>query len=520
MAKASSASPQRIPHRPSSKKRNVSVPTSPTKLPWNPSKGRTAESPLNDVDIIRDGKFFHLRLRISELTGVSIVQLFSEDESTSSSSHGEKDEAVYVYAGIETEKGCDATLKYTVSLPLNPAMNKQNVRWPKRLDTGEPIIASTSRLYHAVLLRTDGSSNLKTMDGVLDTSLSIYAPETVNIHLGFIKGDEKVPLGVATLTVNGKDMVDEKMQLPVCPVQVTLKKNRQEIEKKSGRSFRKFLGGGAKKKDIAGEMQTTIAPQSTFSRGDKFYRVPDTSILRFHLDVMGGVYESSGPSFWGDLVEDRGQESIYPMPVVEVPYHRQGEVTDKYLQESIEVMNDNIGITILSSPGAQLPSADDETSTSCSFVSPFSETADNTISPLYRIPDAICGAVVNSVTDEHRYINTNYSFASTLPDVDDSAQSRYSLALPPALLSAMARLTESDDMEEGHNTGTSTSDQGGVDVTVTSEEDDDTNDDTGTTSGIDTVGLESVDKAKATLQRYASKFGVAIEDLLDDESRP
>jgi hypothetical protein len=536
MAKSTSASPQRIPQLPKTQSSNISN----SKRMMVPVRESNLPVPANNGDV-RDGKFFHIRLKLSYLSALSVIQLFSRDggdESMASTSRWSEADNSTVYAAIETGELHDSNLKYSVSLPLNPSMNKQLVHWPKAQYLHDPTNSSSGRLYHTVLLRTDGGSaeQNNSEDGSTSTtnlaSPSIYAPKLVNILLGLMRGGTMVPLGVASLEVNGQDVDDLKMDLPVRPI--SFNKNSESGKKKGSpmKSFRNFLGVNKRKKEVPVSKNTTYTPEATFPGDDKLYKIPDNTTLRVRLDIMDGIYDSNGPVLWGDLEDDA--ESFRP-PVVELTDDGQVDLSNTYSHESIEVMNDKLGTTILSSPGSQFAAAaDDDDTVTCTFIAPSNHTestnnlrAGDDFSAMYA-PGGLCG-VMDDFNSSNKYIDTNYSFASTLPDIDDYDEIRYPISLPPALMSAMSRLTEHVSEEEEMTVGEGTSEctartSSENHEAALNENDTDegsSNVSAGTDSksqDIDTVDLEAMAKARATLQRYASQLGVEIEDLLDDES--
>ena len=430
-----------------------------------------------------------------------------------------------VYATIEIGELHDSNLKYSVSLPLDPSMNNQIVQWPKAHHFNDPTNSSSGRLYHTVLLRTDGASaelNHSEDGSTSTTSLkspSIYAPILVSIQLGIMRGGKMVQLGVASLEVEGQAVDDLKMDLPVHPISV---KKNFEIGKKKGsalKSFRSFLGG-SKKKEVPVSKNTTYTPEATFPGDDKLYKIPDNTTLRVWLDIVEGSYDGNGPALWGDMDDDA---EPFLRPFVEPMDDGQVDLTNTYSHESIEVMNDKLGTTILSSPGSPFADGDDCTET-CTLIAPSNHSestnhsrAGDDFSAMYA-PGGLCGAIDDFTST--KYIDSNYSFASTLPDMEDNEEMRYPILLPPALMSAMSRLTVDEGTTSESTAQTSIEDYGAA-LNENETDDGSSNVSAGTDSqshDIDTVDLEAMAKARATLQRYASQLGVDIEDLLDDES--
>ena len=337
-------------------------------------KNRTADN----IDV-RDGRFFHLRVTLGYMTGMTTTTTTSGQSSLDQPRDDYlPSDIAGVYATFE-EGNVRKEYNFAISHPLR-SVSKQTVQWPRHLDDSDEGTVKTSkrRLYHSILLRTDDTEEASMAsgrpaslfdfsdeedeeeedeDGSSDSSASIappsrYAAAMIPIHLGIVRGQEKIPLGVATLVINGKNAAGRKVDLPVQPV-IPQKKAKGKIPKK----IKKLLGNfnNAKKKK-GNNNNNDIVDTSQLRRSeeedddDKVYSIAPNSVLRIKLDIQSGVYEVNGPGLWGDLNDD--EESFGPLPVIDIPDDGRGELSNRYVHESIEVMNSGAGTTtILSSPG-------------------------------------------------------------------------------------------------------------------------------------------------------------------------
>eukprot|EP00542_Grammatophora_oceanica_P011198 CAMPEP_0194030544 /NCGR_PEP_ID=MMETSP0009_2-20130614/3986_1 /TAXON_ID=210454 /ORGANISM="Grammatophora oceanica, Strain CCMP 410" /LENGTH=630 /DNA_ID=CAMNT_0038670507 /DNA_START=307 /DNA_END=2199 /DNA_ORIENTATION=- len=608
--------PSSEPATPSSKQRSVasmkramsprraSKPTSPVpRTPKSTPKSAISGAKLRaSDDDIRDGKFFHVRLTLDALKGVKLLQSGRDSPKSllrtkSSDDASFAPDVVCFYAALVDEIGKGKDTRYIPSKPLSLGEADPKIVWPQPDETNEPANTSKRRLYHSILLRAPDHSD-GTVDSTSTGSGPDFAPGVINIQLGLMKNNsEKIPVGIASLVIAGQDVDEEEISLvirplkkvPSSPIKKVQTMVKQQVKQQKQRSFGGFLGKKKKTKKTSPAPNPSPPPppppaSPTKTRpsdpSNKTYRLMPGSALTLRVDVMGGMFEGTGPGLWGDLLDD--EESFGPIPVVDLPDSRAGgDLSNRYLHETVEVLNSGLGTTIISSPGSQFSEdRTDEDNNSQITPSIYSSNLDesythrDTIRTRSDTSDLGRGATTSGIADyfalcgdtstahdeydyaaDSRYIpkqlDNTFSFATTLPDddlddenLDDfNSKPAIALSLPPTLRSASTDMHNTRELESlskpttynetetdlGTDTlGQSTIDQSTVEDLSTIEGTYDSTDKESRTDGgshtsearteVLSVGeatLESVHRARTTLQRYATRLGVNVEDLLE-----
>ena len=304
----------------------------PGKL-WNPKK----------LDDVRDGSLFHIRVTVGYLTSLTTTEVSTSSSDACSAS------MVSAYASFGVSDDERGEYDCATSLPLSADLGRQNVKWPRGVD----VKTSKRRLYHSVLLRSDGTTMAQngTYDDDESTAIvlqSQYAAELINLQIGLKKGDETVSIGAATLVLTDLHVRNQQIDLPV---QLSSTKENKKSDNTDDRSnnnkmfgIKKFFGAIKSKKEKLVRKRPT-----TFSNDNKKYSFEKNAVLRIKLDVMEGLYQTNGPGLWGDLEDD--EESFGPIPVIDIPEECTNDFTDRYKHEAIEVCAFKQGTTIISSPG-------------------------------------------------------------------------------------------------------------------------------------------------------------------------
>lgn len=106
-------------------------------------------------------------------------------------------------------------------------------------------------------------------------SMGSYSPEVVKLLVGLKCGDEKLNLGTAKLVINGRETVEQKMDLTVQPA--------------TGSSSVKT------KRGLFGKKQT----KNFFTNGDHTFKVTPNATLRVKADIRTGLPGQDGASVWG-----------------------------------------------------------------------------------------------------------------------------------------------------------------------------------------------------------------------------
>ncbi|KAG7353707.1 hypothetical protein IV203_003062 [Nitzschia inconspicua] len=107
------------------------------------------------------------------------------------------------------------------------------------------------------------------------TSLGSYSPEVVKLLVGLKCGDERLDLGFAKLVINGRETVEQKMDLIVQPA--------------AGTSMTK------NKRGLFGKKQC----KNCFTNGDHSFKITPNAILRVKADIRAGLPGQDGASIWG-----------------------------------------------------------------------------------------------------------------------------------------------------------------------------------------------------------------------------
>ncbi len=433
--------------------------------------------------------------------------------------------------------------------------------------------AGQRRLYFQVSLNREGDSSVPTEPNpdvpddatateMLKEVAANYSPELVQILVGLKKGEDQIlPLGVATLVVSGREVSGQHVDLPVrlltAAERETYTSDSPDKKKKKSPTFRLF--GGSKRAEVA------AASQASFKNEHHFYSLAPNATLRVRLDVRSGIYRDHGPALWGDLLvprpddDSRGTVTVYDMST-----HGDRETVKRSLiplddrHEYVEVLPNPNGTTIISSPGgalglsagqhSKLQGRDDESLQTRFEVTSIvagstdirsTESNSENMSLLERLENAgICGAF-DKIDD--RAHSSSHSFTSTLPDIDppelDSVQSGLSTGKQFVVLAAPS----SKSRTSKSNSRASRTSVSSAHLNAVQDDDDDDEVDAGvfcsagasksseadssTEGGTQTTAMRSVGdetyakvrEAKQTLFKYASRVGVEMEDLLDED---
>jgi hypothetical protein len=443
-------------------------------------------------DDVRDGKFFHIRVTVVYLTAVE-----SAEVPTSKSSNRNVVSCFASFCPTDEERG---EYDFATSMPLAP-VQRQTAKWPK----GDAVKTSKRRLYHSVILRADDSMlgdqrNASASDDESSTmaSPSPYLPELLNIYVGVKCGEKTVPIGVATLVLSGRPVTNQRVDLPVHRLAESIRDKTGKNSKENNESVGVFkkLFGGKNKKDGMKKVQSKSAP--TFPGGDKKYSVGKKALLQVKLDVMDSAHEINGPGLWGDLEDD--EESFGPVPVIDIPGESTAELSgNRYQHESIEVMQFKKGTTIIQAPGKGEAEEKSDKDERLKYHEP------SKIEALLDLKLSsgsfyLCGADVDEVSempltssiteDNDEDVEMNVS-----ETIDKSRRSKPGTVVPRSK-------TKTDTISEMYSSQSSDEDNDSEDDSTSEEEEDDN-------------GLNEATRATNLLLRYASRFGVPVEDLLE-----
>ena len=496
--------------------RSRSVPTTPTR-----SAGLEA--------VVREGKLVHVRVTLGYLKALTTAENVN-----STSAQGSP--LVTAYAALDSG-AASSDHDFAPSMPLNSTSELHTVVWPKpqKSTNGVPTNKSRRRLYFSTTLQKDdvpGQPDLRQMlsadDDVsaMNPDSESFSPELINIELGVVRGEELLPLGVATLVVNGKDMSGKQMELPVRTLPSDAVTNQKPRLKRRGSLKRLFSRKASK------------TGQSSFAKDKDKYGFTPNAILRIRLDVSSENTSLSGPLLWGDA-DDDDNDSFGPIIVLDLSTEKGREEADQMDAtnpgcESIEVVDKPHGTTIISAHAQDKPSKeeDDTTRTTNELTFPiksvtaeeqplsprnFDEMTVDNPSPMLcgmatgQTPLAITDAPSLSFDDSSTIATSQYN-GTRGETWKRAAKSSHSLSPSSTHSGISSRVPGRTSL---HTVDEMTAEHSGFSPIIRSRCDDDvTSSDESNSLGEDTV--KSLTAAKRVLQKYAKRAGVDIEDLLDN----
>lgn len=490
---------------PSSFSRNTGRPTRVRSVPT----AKTVATKDTKGPTVRDGKQFHVRVTLGYLKAItkteqkkSGVKPFKPVESQTL--------VTTAFASLDPTSSVASDYVFAPSLPLDMTSDVTNAFWPrprKHMD-GNSTMKCNRRLYFSTMLQKDVAGQTAELNKALDSDDGnddfstgtwnpqgeLYSPELVKIQLGLARGNDLLHLGVATLVVNGDSVSRKQMDLPVrallpgedCEGSTTAQKNRR---------LRGFFG---KKNESA---------KNAFKNDGYRYSFTPNAILRIRLDISNEVTAFSGPALWGDLNDDNDSFGSITKKVVTEETIDMATSYDEY--GSIEVVNNTNGTTIISAP--VFKHIEPELSELSAFpissiIAPKDAMRPQNPTGEYKQPSLLqsammCGAL--EAVDGHIGASQSLDFE----DSSTIASSRYegtggerfkSVANSKSEMLPLKTITEDEatnfDIFPSTTSYSHYTDHNSI--------------------GDDTV--ESLTAAKQVLQKYASRAGVNIEDLLED----
>jgi hypothetical protein len=142
---------------------------------------------------------------------------------------------------------------------------------------GKDTSKSRRRLHFSLQLERDAAfESRQDDDDDSFASLGSYTPEVVKLVVGLKCGEEKLPLGVAKFVVNGRETVEQKLDLAVQPA--------------TGLNT-----GGKAKRGIFGKRQQ----KNNFTNGDHNYKLAPNAALRVKVDIKTAEPGIDGAAVWG-----------------------------------------------------------------------------------------------------------------------------------------------------------------------------------------------------------------------------
>eukprot|EP00536_Pseudo-nitzschia_multiseries_P003959 jgi/Psemu1/284761/fgenesh1_pg.63_\ len=170
--------------------------------------------------------------------------------------------------------------KYTaLSQPIltnfEEKVNITNILWATERDGGGVSKSTSRRRLHFSLQLEKEDMRDNNCDNSVDSQAS-FLPEAVKLLVGLKCGDERIPLGIAKLVVDGKESADQIVNLDVVPI-ISL------------------ANGSKSKRGLFGKKQL-----NAFTGGDLIYRLDPSATLRVKTDVKTGYPGQEGAEIWGN----------------------------------------------------------------------------------------------------------------------------------------------------------------------------------------------------------------------------
>ena len=226
---------------------------------------------------------FHVRVSLGYLTGLKMDLLTKRKKRSYNNS------LVVGYACL-AKSGKNMAL----SQPLVPSIGSdakntsQKLIWASARSGKSTGGKTKRRLHFSLQLQKENESPVIGDDESCDTQTS-YSSEVVKIIIGLKCGEEKLPLGVANIVINGKDTAQQKVDLAVRPIS-----EAPDID--SGHKMHKSRLGifGSAKKNQG----------KSFTNDACSYRLASNAILRVRLDIKSSVAGLDKAAIWGDINDD------------------------------------------------------------------------------------------------------------------------------------------------------------------------------------------------------------------------
>lgn len=224
---------------------------------------------------------FHVRVSLGYLTGIKMEQLKKKKRNFQNS-------LVVGYAELAKSK-----TQIVMSQPLIPNIGddsnskQQKVYWSKQRGGQAVVGKAKGRLHFSLNLERETDTPEMTDDESVSSQL-LYLPEVVKVVIGLKCGEEKIPLGVANLVVNGNDdTLDQKIDLALRPMS-------DVPEFDTPKQVRSVLGifGSRKQQGVS------------FTNDDYSYKLQPNATLRVRLDIRSGSSGQKKKTVWGDISDD------------------------------------------------------------------------------------------------------------------------------------------------------------------------------------------------------------------------
>ena len=217
---------------------------------------------------------FHVRVSLGHLTGVKISQLAKRRNKNA------QNQLVVGYACLAKSRK-----QLALSQPLIPSLDSISLSKPHKLSwTGKPK-SNASKTKAKRRLHFNINMEQETDPDMVLENDSKFAAEVVKLIIGLKCGEDEIPLGVANLVINGKDSLQQNLDLALRPIDET-----SEDIVKTGKKLKNIFG---KKKGGA-----------SFPNGEYSYSLFPNATLRVKLDVKFSNPGDNLANVWGNIGDD------------------------------------------------------------------------------------------------------------------------------------------------------------------------------------------------------------------------
>ena len=220
-------------------------------------------------DVYTSRTTFHVRLSIGYMTGLKIDKIAKRAKQPTNN-------RITVGFVKLASSGKYTALSQPLLTNVDEKAKTTKILWSNQRG-GEEISKSKSRRTLHFSLQLEKEDSPMDMRDDNDDSLcsqASFEPEVVQLLIGLKCGDERLPLGIAEFVVNGRETVEQKMDLEVLPAP--------------------GLPSGPKaKRGIFGKKQ-----RSSFTNGDMTYRLAPNATLRVKADIRTGYTGQDGAEIW------------------------------------------------------------------------------------------------------------------------------------------------------------------------------------------------------------------------------
>ncbi|MGK3745153.1 MAG: hypothetical protein ACI90V_012014 [Bacillariaceae sp.] len=217
---------------------------------------------------------FHVRLSIGYMTGLKIDKIAKRNKQQPSNNR------ITVGFVELASSGRYTALSQPLLTNVEEKAKTMKILWANQRG-GEEISKSKSRrrLHFSLLLEKESNTYDARDDNNDDSTLcsnSTHVPEVVKLLVGLKCGDERIPLGIAKIVVNGRETNEQKMDLRLHPV--------------NG-----LTTGTKTKRGIFGKKQ-----RCSFTNGDLAYKLASNAALRVKADIKTCYPGQDGGEIWGN----------------------------------------------------------------------------------------------------------------------------------------------------------------------------------------------------------------------------